>query len=213
MNMMMGPGGRTNTAIKFIIVMALGVLPLALCALFITDPEMASQFKQWGQFGKTNASLYMDYGFMWLLGLALYILIFPVIYLLSNLTKEVKLDVIPATSAAGLATLNMFVIPHTHAAFLILSLPSFAIIGYIFGSFIMIISALKKMQRDMKKMQNNPEFQERMKKMQNDPQFQKMMEDFKKQQGINIPKSGEQKDIKDNPYVDIPEEEKEDEEK
>ncbi len=202
-------GGRTNSAFKFLIAMLLGILPLLLCSMFIVDFDMANQFKQWGSAGNTTATLDLDYGLMWLMGIAIYIAIFPIIVLLTKLTKEVKMDVMPVTSASALAMLNMFVIPHSHAAFLILSLPAFAIIGYILGAFVMVIMMIRGMQASMAKMQNDPEFKKMMEQMQRG-------QGMPGQPGFNPnPKPQpkvQDKDFKDNPYVDIPEEE-EDEEK
>lgn len=200
-------GGRTNSGFKFLIAMLLGILPLLLCAMFITDESMANEFKQWGAQGNTTATTYVDYGFMWLIGIVIYIAIFPVIYFLTKVTNEIKLDVIPSTSAAALAMLNMFVIPHSHAAFLILSLPAFAIIGYIAGAFVMVILMIKTLQSQVKKAQNDPEFKNMMQQMQQQMQGQ--------QPGFNNrppQKKVNKEDYKDNPYVDIPEEE-EDKEK
>lgn len=191
-------GTKTNSAIKFMVVLLLGVLPLLICSLLITDPNMTDQFKQWGPSGPKNASIHIDYGFMWLIGIALYIAIFPVIYLITGLTKEVKMDVMPATSAAGLAMLNMFVIPHTSAWFLILSLPSFAIIGFIIGLFVMLVIIVKKINKQMNDLQKNPE-------------FKKMMDQFQGKQGANgaFGNNKPNNDYKSNPFVDIPNETKE----
>ncbi len=199
---------KTNTAVKFIIVMVLGILPLLLCALFITDETMASQFKQWGSQG-SQAQHYMDYGFMWLLGIAIYVATFAILILITGLTKEVQLDVVPATSAASLAMLNMFVIPHSHAAFLILSLPAFAIIGYIIGVFVVVIVAIKRLQKQINKAQQDPEFQKMMndiQKQMGQPGMKPQPGQFNKGKGPNKP---QEKDYKDNPYVDVPDDEEE----
>ncbi len=187
-------GGKTNTAIKFLIVMIIGIIPLLLCSLFLTATDMASEFKQWGQQG-SQATTEIDYGYMWLIGIGLYLITFPIIFLISGLSKEVNVDIIPATSAASLAMLNMFVIPHTSAYFLILSLPAFAFIGYIIGTFVMIIHTIKKLQRQMNALQQ-------------DPEVKKMMKDFENQMNGQAPTKGK-KDYKDNPFVDIKEEDEE----
>ncbi len=196
-------GAKTNSAVKFMIALMLGVVPLLLCALFITDQTMVTEFKQWGSQGPLNTKIDVDYGFMWLIGLGVYISIFPIIYLITKLTKEVKLDVIPPTAAAGLAMLNMFVIPHSSAWFLLLSLPSFAIIGYIIGAFVMVIIIVKNINAQMSKLQN-------------DPEFKKMVDQLQNGQGANgaFGNKKPNNDYKSNPFVDIPDEtnDKEDEE-
>ncbi len=200
---------RTNSAYKFLIVMLVGIIPLLLCAMFIVDSSMADEFKQWGQNGVTHANKDVSYGVMWLIGLAVYIAIFPICILLTKLSDEVKLDIIPSTSSAGLIMLNMFVIPHTSAWFLLLSIPSFFIIGYIIGVIVIVVLTLKKINNEIVKAQNNPEFQQ-------------MVSELQKMQGMNPgggPMPGQKpnptpdKKIEDNPYVDVEDESEDEEEK
>lgn len=204
MNAMMN-GPRTNSAVKFMIVLLLGILPLLLCSLLITDSSMTEEFKQWGQTGPKNAIWDIDYGFMWLIGIAVYISIFPIVGLLTKITKEVKLDVIPLTSAAGLAMLNMFVIPHTSAWFLLLSIPAFSLIGAIIGLVVMVVMIVKQLNKQLTTMQE-------------DPKFKEMMDQLQGLQGAQGPQAGRQpnggpkqsqKKFEDNPFVDIPEEDEE----
>ncbi len=194
-------GQRTNSAYKFLISLAIGILPLLLCSLFITDPEMAGEFNQWGNGGPQNAILEVQYGFMWLIGLIVYISIFPIILAITKLTKEVKLDVIPSAAASGLAMLNMFVIPHSSRWFLLLSIPSFAIIGYIIGMFVMVLIVVNSINKQMDQLQN-------------DPNFKQMMDQVQRMQGqnpnmMNMPNNknnkpaNNKKDIKNNPFVDV----------
>ncbi len=189
-------GARTNSAIKFLIVILLGLVPLLICSYFITANGMEGDFHQWGKEGSKHATVFVDYGVMWLIGLTVYFLIFPIIYLLTKLTNEVKLDVIPSTSAVGLAMLNMFVIPHTSAYFLILSLPCFALIGFIIGMIVMISLIVANINTQMKKMQNDPNIKKMMDQLQNG--------------GLNNPNVNKKnKDLSNNPYVDIPGEDEE----
>lgn len=202
-NPMMIGSSKTSSAIKFSIAMLLGILPLLLCSLFIIDSSMAEQFKQWGQNGATNQTIDIDYGFMWLIGLAIYIGIFPLIIFLTKITKEIKLDVIPLTSSLALVMLNMFVIPHSSAWFLMLSIPSFFIIGYIIGSVFVVFYILSNMNKQFKTMQD-------------DPKVKEMLEQMQKMQGMNpnMPKDFGKKNEKQNdqnPFVDIPTEDEEDE--
>ncbi len=202
MQMMMG--SKSNSAYKFMIVLLLGILPLLLCSMFITDSSMAGEFNQWPNGTAQTAIIDIDYGFMWLIGLGVYILIFPTIVLITKFTKEVKMDVIPATASFGLAMLNMFVIPHTSAWFLILSIPSFLIIGYIIGVFVTVFISLAMINKQMTKVQNDPQFKEMMDKIQEAQN--KQMNHGGQGQNKKQPKFG------NNPFVDIPEENKNDEE-
>ncbi len=209
--MMPGMGKKTNTAFKFLIVMLLGILPLLLCALFIGAEGMESQFKQWGSSGAINTTVQIDYGFMWLIGLVLFIAIFPVIILLDKFVSDINLDVMPITSAAGLAMLNLWVIPHSHAAFLILSLPAFAIIGYIIGMFVMIVIVIKNAQKQIDKLQKDPNFKKMMDQMQKGgPTGFPNPNTMNQNKNVNS-KPGKKQDYKDNPFVDIPEEQDEEE--
>lgn len=204
----MGGPQRTNTAIKFIVCMLVGILPLLVCALLVTSSSSspsADAFKQWGNAG-SNAKYQIDYGFMWLIGILVYILTFPIVIVLTRITNgAVKLDVIPSTGACALAMLNMFVIPHSHAAFLILSIPAFALIGYVVGAFVMVMVYIKAMQSQVRRMQQDPQMKEAMDQMQRMAQGQNPNQPKPNNQGKNIKKD----DYKQNPYVDVPEDEEE----
>ncbi len=194
MMMLNGMGKRTNSAYKFMIMLVIGILPLLLCALFIVDSSMASEFKQWGSAGVKNATVDVDYGFMWLIGLAVYIAIFPVCIFLTKISDEISLDIIPGTSAAGLVMLNMFVIPHSSAWFLLLSIPSFLIIGFIIGIIVIAFVTISAFNKKMIEAQNNPQFKE-------------MAEKIRKAQGANPSNPTEpRKDLDKNPYVDVEDE-------
>ncbi len=195
--------GRTNSAYKFLIVMLVGILPLLLCSLFIVDASMAQDFKQWGANGVTHATIDISYGFMWLIGIAIYIATFPVCFFLVGISEEIKLDVVPGTSAAALVMLNMFVIPHSSAWFLLLSIPSFLIIGFVIGVVVIIINTLKKINNEIVKAQNNPE-------------FKKMVDELQKMQGMQPGQQPNKKTntkVENNPFVDVEDESEEDEEK
>ncbi len=209
-NPMMTMGKPTNSALKFLIVMLIGILPLLLCSIFIYDPTMVDDFKQWGEGFGQFAIIEVQYGFMWLIGLSVYLAIFPMIVLLTKINKEIKLDVVPFTSAAALAMLNMFVIPHSSRWFLLLSIPSFAIIGFIIGVVVMAVMIMNTLQRQMNQLQDNPEFKqfvdEVQKMQQNNPNFNNGRPINNGQTKPNQPKK---EDFKDNPFVDVPEEDEE----
>ncbi len=223
MNMGKGPnpqmmlmGGKTLGSIKFTVAVLVGLLPLMLACMFIgASGSYEGTFHQWGPTGETSTVLvYIDYGWMWLIGIGLYIGSMVTAVMLSRYVKSINVDVIPLVSAGALGMLNLFVIPHSNQAFLILSLPSFAIIGYIMGGIVMVVTALTNMQRNMQKMQNDPnvkkmmeDFEEQMKK--NNPQmYNQMMQGRQNTPGAPKP-SDKKKEYEDNPYVDIPEEDEE----
>ncbi len=205
MMMLNGMGKRTNSAYKFMIILVIGILPLLLCALFIVDSSMATEFKQWGSAGVKNATIDVDYGFMWLIGLAVYIAIFPVCIFLTKISDEISLDIVPGTSAAGLVMLNMFVIPHSSAWFLLLSIPSFLIIGFIIGIIVIAFVTISAFNKKMIEAQNNPEFKQ-------------MVNELQKMQGQNpgqgpMPTKKPDAKVEGNPFVDVEDESENDEEK
>ncbi len=203
--MMNNMQSRTNSAYRFLIMLLVGILPLLLCSLFIVDFSMATEFKQWGSLGVKNARIDVDYGIMWLIGLVVYVAIFPICILLTKLSDEIKMDIIPGTSAAGLVMLNMFVIPHTSAWFLLLSIPSFLIIGYIIGVIVIVFVTISNFNKQIIKAQNNPEFKQ-------------MVDELQKMQGQNPgqgPTTNKKQDsqVEGNPFVDVEDESEDDEEK
>lgn len=188
---------RTSSALKFLISICLGMIPFILCSLFIFAEGMIGDFHQWGENGipgNFNNYIVVSYGVMWLIGLLVYVAIIGITYALTIFVKDIKGDVIPPVSAMAVAMLNMFVIPHTSIYFLLLSLPAFAIIGYILGALIMVFVFIGNLKKQMLKMQE-------------DPQMKKMMDELQskaKQQN---------NDIKNNPFVDVKAEDEEKEDK
>ncbi len=189
---------KTSSALKFLITICLGMLPFLLCAMFIYADGMIGEFHQWGEDGMAgnfSNAITVSYGVMWLIGIAVYVGVIGITFALTKFVKDIKGDVVPPVSSMAIAMLNMFVIPHTSIYFILLSIPAFAIIGYILGAIIMVFIFVANLKGQMAKMQN-------------DPQMKKMMDDLQKQAGQK-PKN----DIKNNPFVDIKDdEEKEDKE-
>lgn len=188
---------RTHGAIKLLIVFFLGIIPFILCAAFIIPNNLpAGSFNQWpetfpGSFGGIDVS----YGIMWLIGIAVYIVTMIVGFLLGKYVKGIELDIIPLLSAASLAMLNLFVIPHSDSIFMILSLPSFALIGFIIGTFIMMTMGIRTFFKEMNNLQNNES---------------SVLKDIQN----SIKKQEEKKDktYEDNPFVDVKNDEDEDDE-
>lgn len=156
MNMQLMQIKRTPGVIRFTFAVMLGILPLLICAMFISPNDINQVFKQWGEAG-IQTKVTVDYGLMWLIGFAVYISSLLVTTTIVKYVKGISIDVVPITAAAGLAMMNMFVIPHSSQWWLLLSLPSFWLIGYIVGIFIMLVSSIKVIQSEILKMQDNGE--------------------------------------------------------
>ncbi len=149
---------RTKGSIKFIVFAFLGMLPLLLCCLFFTSTT--HDFKQWGPNGftdPTSAAMDINYGFMWLVGLATVIGSFIILWMFIKFSDFIFADTIPLFFSTSFAMLNMFVIPHSSQWFLFLSLPAFAIIGYVFGVIVMIFIFIKEFQLKIRSLERNGE--------------------------------------------------------
>ncbi|NQX83154.1 MAG: hypothetical protein HRS50_00365 [Mycoplasmataceae bacterium] len=176
---------KTNGAIKFTFAVLLGIVPLLLCALFVTSSGN-QEFNQWGATTGLE-KIKIDYGLMWLLGIGIYIISLVITIIMIKIIKNIYLDIVPLVSSSGLVLLNMFVIPHSDSLFLILSVPSFLIIGYIIGIIIVIISSMNSIRKEIIKTQENG----------HNP-----LHDLQKQSNkpINKEKNNE---YKDNPFIDV----------
>lgn len=201
---------KTNSAIKYSVAFLLGVIPLLLTAMFIGSTGN-QEFNQWGQAGEPGTiNTYIDYGLMWLIGLAIYIASVTLISIIGSYEKIkfIHLDIIPATSGFGLAMLNLFVIPHSAQIFMILSIPSFFLIGYIIGVFVMLFTSISKMQRDIRKSGITQE--DIMKQMMNGQQNPFMQNNKHPDAKVTKPKN--KTNYEDNPFVDVSENEDNDDE-
>lgn len=211
-------GRRTSGSTKFLIVLLLGVLPFLLCSIFLMDPNMADQFKQWGKTGHTmTRSLDLNYGLMWLVGIGVFAATQFILTIIIGKFKEVGADVRPGTTAFSLMMMNFFLIPHVSAWFLILSIPAFLIIGYIIGVIIGAFIMFANIKKQVTKMQSDPNFAEILEKMQQghggmNPTFNPNANGKgNKKPNLDVEKP-KPKDYADNPFVDVKDED-EDQEK
>ncbi|BDU67722.1 MAG: hypothetical protein TYPL_3750 [Candidatus Tyloplasma litorale] len=221
LNYKMPPGmmqqKKTQGYIKLLMIILLGIFPLLICSVFITSTG-SQEFNQWGDTGYQvkNYTWTIDYGFMWLLGIAIFIFSLVINKILADKIKTINLDTLPLVSSASLAMLNLFVIPHSKQIFLILSLPSFAIIGYILGVIIVIFITITQLRKQMMQMENDPEMKNAMNQFQNmfkGPNSGKLNDHKKHNNTKNSSNSNKNnKDYKNNPFVDVKDEEEEDKE-
>lgn len=152
---------RTSGAWRLTTTFFLGMVPLLLCCTFISTSD-GQEFYQWPHGFPSTIKVDVDYGIMWLIGIAIYVGALTINYFLIKFFNQIKIDTIPLTASAGLAMLNLFVIPHSSPYFLLLSLPSFAIIGYILGVIIVIFITIFQIRKQFQIMQNDPNMKEKM---------------------------------------------------
>lgn len=201
---------NTNTSLKFLLALILGVLPMLMCILFIGlgGPDSGSvnwsDFNQWGTSAQNKAWI-VSYGIMWLIGISVYIAIIIIVVILTKFVEDINLDVLPLISGLSLAMFNMFIIPHFSPWFLLISVPAFMIIGYVIGAIVSVSIALSIMQKEMSKNSDNP-----------NSAFKQMQEQMRANNPnlANKPKPTNKKKTKykDNPFVDLKEDEDDEDE-
>ncbi len=196
---------RTKPAIKWIIIAIFGILPFVLL-IFLVGPD-ATVADNWRK--SENFLKEIDYGMMWLLSIVVIILSALSVSLIAFFSRDVRNDVIPWTLAFLFMGAGFYVIPlgsWSSLGFIFIA-PILFIVGAAIGGIGIFIVALRKVSKQMKEMNDNPE----MKK-----QMDETMKQFQKQGGMfgqqpKPPKDTEE-NYEDNPFVDV-EEEKEDKDK
>ncbi len=197
---------RTKPMIKWIVITLFGILPFILLTFLVGPTDEINNWRNW------NFVAEIDYGLMWAVGVVTIVFSLLVISLISFYTKDVKNDVIPFVGGFLFMGFGFYLFPLGKALSLlfILIAPIMFILGFAIAGFGVLIVVMRKISREMKEIQNDPnkmkEVQEAME------QFQKQnggMFGNQKQNNSNLKKDKEE-EYEDNPFVDVEPEEDED---
>lgn len=204
---------RTKPLIKHIVAFLTGFLPMLTAILLVSCSDEGIEFGLWKNPDKL---LQCPYGVMW--AIAFSVLAFSIIIssLLVKFNKDVKEDVIPMVVMWSVVLFSLFIIPMPSKLWWleIILLPIFAIIGFVSGMIGVMFYSVIKFTKELKKVQEenggenpfgfNPE------NMNANPFVQKKPTINNKKSDDNLNKDKENKsdsifENKDNPFVDIEE--------